>query len=114
MAPEHAQQPQYHAGSGQDRKPDRNTANADSNRILPVDVESLRRPEHEDGKEVGTRDSGDDESQGKSSWGLLETTRKHGKLGKFDFPDNEKDQQHDPDDKWRKNVGLGPRVLRGN
>jgi hypothetical protein len=56
---------------------------------MPVDIESLGRPEHDNRKEVGTGDEGDDKSQGEDAWCLLKAGGEHGVLGAVDFPEAE-------------------------
>lgn len=59
---------------------------------MTVDVESLGRPKHQNGKEVGTRDEGDDQGEGEDTGFLAETLGEHGEFGKLGFPDAEGDE----------------------
>ena len=61
MTPEHAQEPQDDASTSQNSEANGNATDADTNGVMSVDVESLRRPEHEDREEIGPRDEGDHE-----------------------------------------------------
>ncbi|KIW47453.1 uncharacterized protein PV06_00148 [Exophiala oligosperma] len=53
VAPEHGQQPQDDAGAREDAETDGDTTDADTDGVVAVDVERLRRPEHDDAEEVG-------------------------------------------------------------
>lgn len=71
MATENRQEPEYETCTGQNAKSYWQSANAYTDRIVAVDVECLRRPEHDDREEVRSRDGGDDKSQGENARGLL-------------------------------------------
>lgn len=62
FASEDGQQGEYYTGTHQNGKPNWDTANSYANGIMSVNVESLRRPKHDDGEEVGSRDEGNDQS----------------------------------------------------
>lgn len=60
-AAEHTEQPQHDTSTTHDPKANGKTAHAHGHRVMTVHVERLRRPEHDDGEKVGTRDEGDDQ-----------------------------------------------------
>jgi hypothetical protein len=54
---------------------------------MAVDVESLGRPEHEVGEEVGPRDEGDEQSEQEDARVLLQSRWEHGEFGPVDLPE---------------------------
>ena len=111
MSSEHTQQPQHNTRAGQDAEADRNASNANAHGIVTVDIEGLGRPEHEDGKEVGAGDEGDDESEDERPRRLLDASRKHGILGKLHLPDHKRSQQDHTNDEGSENMSRFPRIL---
>lgn len=83
---EDAQQPQYDHGTGEDGKSDGDGSDANACRIMAIYIESLRRPEHDDGEKVGTANGGDDEREDKDSGFLLQPSWEHGMLGTVCLP----------------------------
>ncbi|KAK0888204.1 hypothetical protein LTR57_025553, partial [Friedmanniomyces endolithicus] len=69
-----------------------------TNWVVAIDVESLSRPEHQNRKEVGSGDEGDDEGQAKDARILSRTLREDGMLRKFGLPQEETHQQDDAED----------------
>lgn len=104
-AAEQAQQPQHHAGTRQDTEADRQPSQADSDRVMAVRVVRLRRPEHDEGEEVGAGNEGDDKRQGQGTRGLLQPTGKHGEPGELDLPHDKGDDERDPEEKGNEHVG---------
>lgn len=78
---------------------------------MSVNIESLGRPEHEDGEEIGTRYKCDNKRQGESPRSLLQPAREHRKFGKFDLPNNEHHEERKSDDERGQNVSGRPGVL---
>ncbi len=91
-----AQEPQDDAGAGHDAKAEGEAADADANGIMAVDIEGLRRPEHQSAEEVGTGDKCDDQGQGKDSRFSLQAGREHRIPGAIGFPDAEGSNQASP------------------
>lgn len=71
VSTEHTQQHKHNTSTGQNTKTDGKTADADINGVMAVDIERLRRPEHNHREEISTRDEGDHERQTKSARFLL-------------------------------------------
>jgi hypothetical protein len=93
VASQHRQQPQYDAGTCQDAETDGDSADTNTNRVVSVDVESLRRPEHEDGEEVGAGDERDDERETKDPRFLTQTLGEHWVLRAICFPQDKCDDE---------------------
>lgn len=53
-------------------------------------TESLGRPEHDDGEEIGAGDECDDQSESKNSRCLLESRGEHRMLCSVDFPETKR------------------------
>ena len=98
MSSKHAQQPQNNDRASQDAKANGKASNTNTYGIVAVDVESLRRPEHDNGEEVGARNKGDDERENKCAWRLLDACWEHGVFGKLCFPEYKASQQDDAED----------------
>jgi hypothetical protein len=60
---EDGEEPEHNASTSQDGEADGYPAHTDANGIVAVDVKGLRRPEEEDGEEVGAADEGDDQGE---------------------------------------------------
>lgn len=84
---EGTEQEKHNHSSSHNAEPYGYSSNPDTNRVVAVYVERLRRPEEEDGNEVGPGDEGDYECHKKNARGLLQACRKHGEFGEFCFPD---------------------------
>lgn len=110
MAAEHGKQPQDDAGAGQNGKSNRNTTDADADGIVAVHIECLRRPEHENGEEVGTRDEGDDEGQSEDSGLLSQSLWEHG-IFCVALPDHKSHDENSAQDQRCEHVRTRPRVL---
>ena len=57
---------------------------------MSIYVERLRRPEEEDGEEIGAGYEGDDQGQGENSRALFQACWKDGKFGEFRLPDSKR------------------------
>ena len=62
---------------------------------MTIDVECLRRPEHDDGEEIGTRNERDNKRQSEDAWLLLEARREHGEFRALHLPDSKGDKECD-------------------
>lgn len=112
MAAEHGQQPQHNTRAREDAEADGDTAHTDADGVVSVDVEGLRRPEHDDAEEVGARDGRDDQRERQDAGFLLHARREHGELGELDLPDGEQDEEeHGADDQRGQHVRVAPFVL---
>ena len=63
MTSEDTQKPQNDEGASKNTKANGNTSDANSDRVLTVDILGLRWPEQEDREEVGAGDEGNDERE---------------------------------------------------
>ena len=79
--------------------------------IMAVDIESLSRPKHEIGEEVGSGDEGDQEGKRQDARVLLESLREHGEFGAVCFPKQEGDDEDGTEDERRKDMGRTPGIL---
>ena len=102
---ENRQQPEYDAGTSQDREADWQTTDANTNGVMAVNVESLCGPEHEDGEEVGAADEGDDQCQSQDAWILPQSLWEHRVLGAIRFPDAKGDEQDYTEDERCQHMG---------
>jgi hypothetical protein len=105
---EHRQEPKYDTRTSQDGEADGDTTDTDANGVMPVDVECLRRPEHEDREEIGAGDERDDQCQAEDARILLETLWEHWVLCEVAFPDEESDEEDCAEDKRCENVCAAP------
>lgn len=105
VSAEHTQKHKHNASTSHDTKTNSETADADINRVMAVDIERLGWPEHNHREEIGTGDEGDHERQAKSSRFLLQAGREDWIFRSVDLPECEGDQQEEANDQWRKNVG---------
>lgn len=112
MAPKKTKQVEHHNGTRQDTKPNRYSSNPNAYRVVSVHIESLSWPEEQDREEVGTGDCGNDQSEDKDSWGLLQASWEHGVLGEFCLPDGEGDKEQGTDEEGNEDVGRFPTVLK--
>jgi len=71
----------------------------------------LRRPEHENGKEVESRDEGDDERQTENPRVLVQAPWEHGELGNPAFPVNEDADEEESQNEVNEDVRGYPGVL---
>ena len=78
---------------------------------MTINVERLRRPEHEDREEVGSRDKRNDECQPKNPGLLTKSLGEHGMFGSVSFPEDKGDEESDTQDQGREHVRAGPLVL---
>jgi len=78
---------------------------------VAVDVEGLRWPKHEVGKEVHARDECDEQCQQQDSGILLYSSWEHGELGEFGFPNAEAGEASHSEKERHQNVSRGPWVL---
>lgn len=56
------EQPKDDTGASQDRKPDWEATDSNTNWVVAIDIESLRGPEEEHREEIGAGDESDHES----------------------------------------------------
>lgn len=61
---EYRKKPENNASAYENGESNGHAANSDTNGVMAIDVEGLRRPEQEDGEEVGTGDESDNKGQG--------------------------------------------------
>jgi len=111
MASENTEEPEHKTSASQNTHGNGNPSETNSGRMMPVHVESLRGPEHEDGEEISSGDEGDDESQAEDSRFLIESGWKHREFGAIHFPHAETNQQGCAQKEWHQNVGRGPAIL---
>ena len=71
MSTEDRQKPQNNASTGENGKADWDASNADTNGILAINIEGLRRPEEDHGKEIGTANKSDDQGKKQDARCLL-------------------------------------------
>jgi hypothetical protein len=62
---------------------------------MTVDIESLSRPEHDDGEEICSRNESNDQSQCEDTRFLLEPGREHGMLCAVNLPETEGDYEEE-------------------
>jgi hypothetical protein len=108
---ENAEEPEDNDGTGQNAEADGNTTDTHTGGIVAVDVESLCWPEHDDGKEVGAGDKGDDECQSQNARFLLEASGEHGEFGTLNFPDGKGNTERGSEKQGNEDVDGGPFVL---
>ena len=130
MTAEHGKKPENDARSSENRESDGNTADADPNRVVAVDVECLcgchtnisvtlsnfsreakLTPEHDDREEVGSRDEGDDEREAQDARILSQTLGKHRILRPERFPEEEADQHGGSENERDEHMCASPAVL---
>lgn len=75
---------------------------------MTIDIEGFRRPEHDYGEKVGTRDESDDEGETQDPRLLLETRRENGVFSAINFPESESNEQKKSDDQRCQNMGRLP------
>ena len=78
---------------------------------MTINVERLRRPEHEDREEVGSRDERNNKCQPKNPGLLTKSLGEHGMFGSVSFPEDKGDEESDTQDQGREHVCAGPLVL---
>lgn len=111
MSAEHTKEDQHDTGTSQNAKANGKTANADTNGIMSVHVESLGWPEHEHGEEVGARDEGDNQGQTQGARLLLQTCGEDGVFSTIDLPESKSNQHNEAEDKWSEDMSRAPGVL---
>lgn len=112
VSTEDREQPQHDTGSGQNTETDGNSSDTNSNGVMPVHVEGLCWPEHDDREEIGTRDGSDEQSKAESFGLSLHACWKHGILGKFCFPNGEgNEKEYRTDDQGSNDMGRVPGIL---
>lgn len=78
---------------------------------MAVDIEGLRGPEEQDGKEVGTRDESNNQGAQKNPRALQQAGGKHGVFGESNLPDDKSDQEKYADNQGRNDMRGFPFVL---
>ena len=111
MASENAEEPEHDDSTSKDAKADGDTADANTNGVMTVDVEGLCWPEHDDREKVGAGDEGDDQSQGQDARFPLKTRWEHGKFGTLNFPDSEGNAECSSEEEGDEYVSRSPLIL---
>ena len=87
MPSKDTEKPQDNTGTNQNTKSNRDSSNTNLNRVVPVDIECLRWPEHNNREEIGTRDKGDDKRKKQYAGFLLQSPWEYGILCSICFPE---------------------------
>ena len=111
MTSENAEKPEHNACASKNAKTDWDSTNTNTSGVVPIDVECLCGPEHDDREEVGAANRSDDQRESKNSGLLLETRRKHWELRTLDLPDGKSDQEGCTEQQWYEDVSRFPGVL---
>ena len=60
---------------------------------MPIDIERLGRPEHQNGKKIRTRNESDDKGESECPRFLLKSSWEYGVLGSVYFPESKGNQK---------------------
>ena len=111
MATQDRQQPKHDASTCQNAEPDGDSSDSDTNGVVSVHIERLRRPEHEDREEVGARDECNDERKTENARLLTQTFGEHGVLCAVCLPPDEGDDENSTQDEWCEDMCRAPGIL---
>ena len=81
---------------------------------MTVNIIGLTGPEHQDRKEVGTRDEDDDHSQGQGSWSFARLAGDNGIRSTPVFPGGKSNQAETTNNDGNKRLGTRPRELNSS